>query len=210
MSIKQFNSLIKRLDGKNLSRKKKRKYQHKINIIERKESNKEKELIMENKNLWNIEDIIKQLALDGYDKIGLFETAEYLRIPQDEALECFINLSRGNYSKIDIKYLITCPICKSNLYSYEFENGLAKIENQYYCHGCEDIIDTDLEYVYLQFLINQNYLKSAKEYKRKEKLKKARELAEYIYKKTKEVGLSYEEIQEDVYQAWLEIREERR
>ena len=44
MSIKQFNSLIKRLDSKNLSRKKKSKYLHKINIIERKEFNKLKEI----------------------------------------------------------------------------------------------------------------------------------------------------------------------
>jgi len=42
MSIKQFNSLIKQLDSKKLSRKK--KYLYRINIIERKESNKEKEL----------------------------------------------------------------------------------------------------------------------------------------------------------------------
>jgi len=37
MSIKQFNSLIKRLDSKNLSNKKKRKYIEKLNIIENKE-----------------------------------------------------------------------------------------------------------------------------------------------------------------------------
>jgi len=39
MSIKQFNSLIKRLDSKNLSNKKKRKYLHIINILERNEKN---------------------------------------------------------------------------------------------------------------------------------------------------------------------------
>jgi len=62
------------------------------------------------------------------------------------------------------------------------------------------------------FFINQNYLKSIKEYKeyrRKKKLEKARELAEYINRKTEEAGLTYEEIQEDVYNAWLEIRKEK-
>jgi len=40
MNTKKLNSLTKRLDSKNLSRKKKRKYIEKINIIERKEFNK--------------------------------------------------------------------------------------------------------------------------------------------------------------------------
>ena len=39
MNTKKLNSLTKRLDSKNLSRKKKRKYIEKINIIERKEYN---------------------------------------------------------------------------------------------------------------------------------------------------------------------------
>jgi len=43
-------------------------------------------------------------------------------------------------------------------------------------------------------------------YKRKKQLEKARELAKLIHKKTEEAGLSYEDIQEDVYKAWLEIR----
>ena len=162
---------------------------------------------MKNRNLWDMEDIIKQLALNKCDKIGLFNTAEYLKISHDEVLECFIHLSRDNYPKINIKYLITCPICQSNLYSYEFENGLTKIEKQYYCHGCEDMIDTDCDYVYLQFIINKDYLESIKKYKRKIILEKARELAKYIYKKIEKVGLTYEEIQEDVYKVYLEIRE---
>jgi len=209
MSIRKLNSLIKRLDSKNLSRKKKIKYIEKINIIEKKETNKERELKMENKNLWNIEDIIKQLALDGYDKIGLFETNNHLGIPQDEVLECFIYLSKREYPKLNIKVLITCPIHREVLYSYDFNKGLNQIQFQYYCHCCEGIIDVDAEYVYLQFLIDKNYLKAIKkykEYRRKRKLEKARELAEYINRKTEEAGLTYEEIQEDVYRAWLEIR----
>ena len=45
MQNKKFNSLIKRLDYKKLSKKKKRKYIEKINILEQKEYNKEKEII---------------------------------------------------------------------------------------------------------------------------------------------------------------------
>ena len=45
MLTKKLNTLTKRLDYKNLSRKKKRKYLHIINILERKEYNKEKEII---------------------------------------------------------------------------------------------------------------------------------------------------------------------
>jgi len=210
MSIKQFNSLIKRLDGKNLSRKKKKKYINKINMMERKEFNKAKEINMENKNLWDIEDLIKQLAMDGYDKIGLFSTAEYLKISQDEVLECFIYLSNGDYPKLNIKCLITCPIHKGNLYSYDFNLRLnqIQIQSQYYCHYCENVIDIDAESIYSQFMINKNYLESIKEYKRKKQLEKARELAKYLHRKTEELGFSYEEIQEDVYQAWLKIREE--
>jgi len=206
MSIRKLNSLIKRLDYKKLSKKKKRKYLQQINIIEQNEFNKEKEIKMENKSLWDIEDIIKQLALDGYDKIGLFETSKYLKISQDEVLECFIHLSERDYPKLNIKILVTCPIHKEILYSYNFKEGLNQIQSQYYCHYCEDIIDLNAEYVYLQFLINKNYLKFAKECRRKRKLEKARELAEYINRKTEESELTYEEIQEDVYRAWLKIR----
>ena len=206
MQTKKLNSLIKRLDYKNLSKKKKRKCLQEINIIEQKESNKERKLKMENKNLWDIEDIIKQLALDEYDKIGLFETSKYLKISQDKVLECFIYLSERDYPKLNIKILITCPIHREVLYSYDLNKGLNQIQPQYYCHYCEDIIDVNAEYVYLQFLIDKNYLKFAKECRRKRKLEKAKELAKYINRKTEEAGLTYEEIQEDVYRAWLEIR----
>ena len=209
MQTKKLNSLIKRLDYKNLSKKKKRKCLQEINIIEQKESNKERKLKMENKNLWDIEDIIKQLALDEYDKIGLFETSKYLKISQDKVLECFIYLSERDYPKLNIKILITCPIHREVLYSYDFNKGLNQIQPQYYCHYCEDIIDVNAEYVYLQFLIDKNYLKFAKECRRKRKLEKAKELAKYINRKTEEAGLTYEEIQEDVYRAWLEIRKEK-
>jgi len=151
MNTNKLNSLIKRLDSKNLSRKKKRKYLQQINIIERKEFNKERRLQMENRNLWDIEDIIKQLALDGYDKIGLFETAEYLKIPQEEVLECFIHLSKREYPKLNIKVLVTCPIHKEVLYSYDLNKGLNQIQSQYYCHCCEGIIDVDADFIYLQF-----------------------------------------------------------
>ena len=209
MQTKKLNSLIKRLDYKNLSKKKKRKCLQEINIIEQKESNKERKLKMENKNLWDIEDIIKQLALDEYDKIGLFETSKYLKISQDKVLECFIHLSERDYPKLNIKVLVTCPIHREVLYSYDFNKGLNQIQPQYYCHYCEDIIDVNAEYVYLQFLIDKNYLKFAKECRRKRKLEKAKELAKYINRKTEEAGLTYEEIQEDVYRAWLEIRKEK-
>ena len=95
------------------------------------------------------------------------------------------------------------------LYSYDLNKGLNQIQPQYYCHYCEDIIDVNAEYVYLQFLIDKNYLKFAKECRRKRKLEKAKELAKYINRKTEEAGLTYEEIQEDVYRAWLEIRKEK-
>jgi len=212
MNTKKLNTLTKRLDSKKLNNKKKKKYLHQLNIIEQKEFNKEKEIKMENKNLWDIEDIIKQLALDGYDKIGLFETSKYLKIPQDEVLECFIYLSEREYPKLNIKILVTCPIHKDVLYSYDFNKGLNQIQSQYYCHCCENIIDVDTDFVYLQFFINKNYLKAIKkykEYRRKRKLEKAKELAKYINQKTEEAGLTYEEIQEDVYQAWLKIRKEK-
>ena len=207
MQTNKLNSLIKRLNSKKLSNKKKKKYLNKINMMERKESNKAKEINMKNKNLWDIEELIKQLAMDGCDKIDLFGTAEYLKISSDEVLECFIYLSEGDYPKLNIKCLITCPIHKEVLYSYDFNLGLNKIQSQYYCHYCESIIDIDAESIYLQFMINKNYLKSIKKYKRKKQLEKARELAKLIHRKTEEIGLSYEEIQEDVYNAWLEIRE---
>ena len=209
MQTNKLNSLIKRLNYKKLSKKKKRKYLQQLSILEQKESNKERKLKMENKNLWDIEDIIKQLALDGYDKIGLFETSNHLEIHQDEVLECFIHLSERDYPKLNIKVLITCPIHREVLYSYNLNKGLNQIQSQYYCHYCESIIDVDAEYVYLQFLINKNYLKFAKECRRKRKLEKAKELAKYINRKTEEAGLTYEEIQEDVYRAWLEIRKEK-
>ena len=163
---------------------------------------------MENKNLWDIEDLIKQLAMDEYNKIGLFETVKYLNISQDEVLECFIYLSEGEHPKLNIKCLITCPIHKEILYSYDFNLGLNQIQSQYYCHCCESIIDINAESIYLQFMINKNYLESIKKYKRKKQLEKARELAKLIHRKTEEAGLNYEEIQEDVYQAWLKIRKD--
>jgi len=209
MQTKKLNLLTKRLDYKKLSNKKKRKYLQQINIIEQKESNKERELKMENKNLWDIEDIIKQLASDEYDSIGLFETSKYLGISQDEVLECFIHLSERDYPKLNIKVLVTCPIHKEVLYSYDFNKGLNQIQSQYYCHCCESIIDVDAEYIYLQFFINKNYLKFTKECRRKRKLEKAKELVKYINRKTEEAGLTYEEIQEDVYRAWLKIRLEK-
>jgi len=132
---------------------------HAFDIIEQNKFNKEKEIKTENKSLWDIEDIIKQLALDGYDKIGLFETSKYLKISQDKVLECFIYLSERDYPKLNIKILITCPIHREVLYSYDFNKGLNQIQPQYYCHYCEDIIDVNAEYVYLQFLIDKNYLK---------------------------------------------------
>lgn len=161
---------------------------------------------MNNKNLWRIEDIIKQLALDGQDKIGLSETSDYLKLSQDEVLDCFIHLSKGDYPKLNIRMLITCPIHKEILYSYDFNNGLDQIQPQYYCHYCEDIIDIDAGSIYLAFLINQDYLKSAKDYKRKKMLEKAKELAKYIHRETEKAGITYEEIQKEVYKAWLDIR----
>ena len=149
MQTNKLNSLIKRLDYKKLSNKKKRKYLQQLSILEQKESNKERKLKMENKNLWDIEDIIKQLALDGYDKIGLFQTSKYLGISQDEVLECFIHLSERDYPKLNIKVLITCSIHKEVLYSYDLNKGLNQIQFQYYCHYCEDIIDVDAEYIYI-------------------------------------------------------------
>ena len=178
-------------------------------MMERKESNKAKEINMKNKNLWGIEELIKQFALDGYNSINLIWTAKYLNISQDEVLECFIYLSEGDYPKLNIKCLITCPIHKEVLYSYDFNLGLNQIQSQYYCHCCESIIDIDAESIYLQFMINKNYLESIKKYKRKKQLEKARELAKLIHRKTEEAGLNYEEIQEDVYRVWLEIRKEK-
>jgi len=194
----KLNSLTKRLNSKKLSNKKKKKYLNKINMMERKESNKAKEINMKNKNLWGIEELIKQFALDGYNSINLIWTAKYLNISQDEVLECFIYLSEGDYPKLNIKCLITCPIHKEVLYSYDFNLGLNQIQSQYYCHCCESIIDINAESIYLQFMINKNYLELIKKYKRKKQLEKARELAKIIHKKTEEVGLTYEEIQEDV------------
>ena len=198
MQTNKLNSLTKRLNSKKLSNKKKKKYLNKINMMERKESNKAKEINMKNKNLWGIEELIKQFALDGYNSINLIWTAKYLNISQDEVLECFIYLSEGDYPKLNIKCLITCPIHKEVLYSYDFNLGLNQIQSQYYCHCCESIIDINAESIYLQFMINKNYLELIKKYKRKKQLEKARELAKIIHKKTEEVGLTYEEIQEDV------------
>jgi AraC-like DNA-binding protein len=165
---------------------------------------------MKDENLWNIEDIIKQRALNGCDRIGLSETSKHLNISQDAVLDIFIKLSQGNYPKLNIKFLITCPNCQDVLYSFEFEKVFGALKNQYYCQHCEDMVDINASGVYLLFKINPNYLESAKEYKRKKRLEKAKELAKYITMKTEDAGLTYHEIKEDVYNAWLEIKEERK
>ena len=67
MLIKQFNSLIKRLDGKNLSKKKKKKYIQKISIIERKEIKYMNYEFIDKEENVNIEIGDVLLCADGHD-----------------------------------------------------------------------------------------------------------------------------------------------
>ena len=119
MQNKKFNSLIKRLDYKKLSKKKKRKYIEKINILEQKEYNKEKEIIYMknfyledgcfycNKEVDNTlhETHIEVRTLTGYDvEYGRIQKPSIINRLKDNYL--YLVCSCGKIEDISDKFMI--------------------------------------------------------------------------------------------------------
>jgi len=98
MNTKKLNSLIKRLDYKNLSRKKKRKYLQQINILEKKEIKyMNYEFIEEERENIKIEigDIL--LCTDGHDLHPLLIISDNNETVSAINLTTYINEHTGDY-----------------------------------------------------------------------------------------------------------------
>jgi len=155
MLTKKLNTLTKRLDYKNLSRKKKRKYLHIINILERKEYNKEKEIFYMknfyledgcfycNKDDGNTlhETHIEIKALVGYDVgFGRIQKPDIISKPMDNyiGLVC----SCGNFEIISDEFLIKDDyIVKKNKEEIILpEQWIAKVGNKYVRYDFGDTV----------------------------------------------------------------------